>query len=87
MRRRARCDRSESVFEIQESRLDVRTSFYIVRLNCTRHYMTEHAVEIENVTKRYAEHVAVRDLTLRIPKGCVYGLLGPNGRARRRRSA
>jgi ABC-2 type transport system ATP-binding protein len=41
--------------------------------------MTEHAVEIENVTKRYAEHVAVRDLTLRIPKGCVYGLLGPNG--------
>jgi ABC-2 type transport system ATP-binding protein len=41
--------------------------------------MTEHAVEIENVTKRFAEHVAVRDLTLRIPKGCVYGLLGPNG--------
>ena len=41
--------------------------------------MTDHAVEIENVTKRYAEHVAVRDLTLRIPKGCVYGLLGPNG--------
>src|SRR6266542_4150860 len=41
--------------------------------------MTEHAVEIENVTKRYAAHVAVRDLTLRIPKGCVYGLLGPNG--------
>ena len=41
--------------------------------------MTEHTVEIENVSKRYATHVAVRDLTLRVPKGSVYGLLGPNG--------
>src|SRR5687768_1894572 len=41
--------------------------------------MTEHTVEIENVSKRYATHVAVRDLTLRAPKGSVYGLLGPNG--------
>lgn len=41
--------------------------------------MTEYTVEIENVEKRYAAHVAVRDLTLRVPKGSVYGLLGPNG--------
>jgi ABC-2 type transport system ATP-binding protein len=41
--------------------------------------MADYAVEIENVAKRYAEHVAVRDLTLRVPKGSVYGLLGPNG--------
>ncbi|HEY4955124.1 MAG TPA: ATP-binding cassette domain-containing protein [Gemmatimonadaceae bacterium] len=41
--------------------------------------MAEYAVEIEGVAKRYAEHVAVHDLTLRIPKGSVYGLLGPNG--------
>ena len=41
--------------------------------------MTDYTVEIENVAKRYAEHVAVRDLTLRVPKGSVYGLLGPNG--------
>jgi ABC-2 type transport system ATP-binding protein len=41
--------------------------------------MADYAIEIENVTKRYAEHVAVRDLTLHIPKGSVYGLLGPNG--------
>jgi ABC-2 type transport system ATP-binding protein len=41
--------------------------------------MADHAVQIENVGKRYAEHVAVRDLTLHIPKGSVYGLLGPNG--------
>lgn len=41
--------------------------------------MTEYAIDIANVTKRYAEHTAVRDLTLRIPRGSVYGLLGPNG--------
>jgi ABC-2 type transport system ATP-binding protein len=41
--------------------------------------MTEYAIDIVNVTKRYAEHTAVRDLTLRVPAGSVYGLLGPNG--------
>src|SRR5688500_7761693 len=37
------------------------------------------AVAINNVGKRYAGHVAVRDLSLRVPRGSVYGLLGPNG--------
>src|SRR5438045_9432321 len=41
--------------------------------------MTDNTVDIEIVTKRYAEHVAVSNLTLRVPKGSVYGLLGPNG--------
>src|SRR3954463_10371002 len=41
--------------------------------------MTEYAIDIVNVTKRYAEHTAVRDLALRVPTGSVYGLLGPNG--------
>jgi ABC-2 type transport system ATP-binding protein len=41
--------------------------------------VTEPAIEIRNVMKRYANHVAVRDLSLRIPRGSVYGLLGPNG--------
>jgi ABC-2 type transport system ATP-binding protein len=41
--------------------------------------MTEFTVEIDHAVKRFAEHVAVRDLSLRIPKGAVYGLLGPNG--------
>jgi ABC-2 type transport system ATP-binding protein len=41
--------------------------------------MPEFAIEIDNAVKRYAEHVAVRDLSLRVPKGAVYGLLGPNG--------
>jgi len=37
------------------------------------------AVDINNVVKRYAGHVAVRDLSLHVPTGAVYGLLGPNG--------
>jgi ABC-2 type transport system ATP-binding protein len=41
--------------------------------------MTDFTIEIDNVVKRYAQHVAVRDLSLRVPRGAVYGLLGPNG--------
>ena len=41
--------------------------------------MTDLAVDISNVSKRFQEHVAVRDLNLRVPRGVVYGLLGPNG--------
>jgi ABC-2 type transport system ATP-binding protein len=41
--------------------------------------MSSLAVEIERVTKRFSGHVAVRDLSLAVPRGTVYGLLGPNG--------
>ena len=41
--------------------------------------MPDYAIDIRNVRKRYAEHVAVRDLSLQVPRGAVYGLLGPNG--------
>jgi len=41
--------------------------------------MSDLAIDIQNVAKRYADHVAVRDLTLAVPRGAVYGLLGPNG--------
>ena len=41
--------------------------------------MTELALDIRGVSKRYAEHVAVRSLSLAVPTGAVYGLLGPNG--------
>ncbi len=37
------------------------------------------AIKVRGVSKRYAEHVAVRDLNLDVPAGTVYGLLGPNG--------
>ena len=41
--------------------------------------MSDLAIDIRNIEKRYAEHVAVRDLSLQVPRGAVYGLLGPNG--------
>ncbi len=41
--------------------------------------MADNTIEIDNAVKRFAEHVAVRDLSLRVPRGSVYGLLGPNG--------
>jgi ABC-2 type transport system ATP-binding protein len=41
--------------------------------------MPSPAIEITNVSKRYHGHVAVRDLSLGVPRGSVYGLLGPNG--------
>ncbi len=41
--------------------------------------MTQLALEVRGVNKRYAEHTAVRDLSLAVPQGTVYGLLGPNG--------
>ena len=34
---------------------------------------------VEHVSKRYAEHMALDDVSLSIPEGSVYGLLGPNG--------
>ncbi|HEY5439729.1 MAG TPA: ATP-binding cassette domain-containing protein [Gemmatimonadaceae bacterium] len=41
--------------------------------------MSDLAIDIRNIVKRYAEHVAIRDLSLSVPRGAVYGLLGPNG--------
>lgn len=37
------------------------------------------AVVLQNVTKRFDSIVAVRDLSLRVRQGAVFGLLGPNG--------
>ncbi len=41
--------------------------------------MTDLALDIRGISKRYAEHTAVRSLSLAVPTGAVYGLLGPNG--------
>ena len=41
--------------------------------------MTNYAIDIQNIAKSYDGHVAVRDLSLKVPEGSVYGLLGPNG--------
>ena len=36
-------------------------------------------IEVEHVTKRYGEKVAVEDLTFTVRPGIVTGFLGPNG--------
>ncbi len=41
--------------------------------------MGEAVVKLEGVTKRFGHHTAVSALDLEIPRGTVYGLLGPNG--------
>ncbi|HIF07812.1 MAG TPA: ATP-binding cassette domain-containing protein [Gemmatimonadetes bacterium] len=40
---------------------------------------SDSAVLLDGVTKQFGSHVAVSDLTLEIPRGSIYGLLGPNG--------
>jgi ABC-2 type transport system ATP-binding protein len=37
------------------------------------------AVVLEGVTKRFGTHLAVRDLSLEVPAGSIYGFIGPNG--------
>ncbi|GIW81413.1 MAG: putative ABC transporter ATP-binding protein YhaQ [Gemmatales bacterium] len=37
------------------------------------------AVVMENVVKTFANVVAVDDLSLEVPYGCIYGFIGPNG--------
>ena len=36
-------------------------------------------LEVRNVTKRYSAHLALDRVSLRVPKGQIFGLLGPNG--------
>jgi ABC-2 type transport system ATP-binding protein len=38
-----------------------------------------NAVEIDHVTKTFGSVIAVRDLCLSVPRGSVYGFIGPNG--------
>ncbi|NKI32987.1 ABC transporter ATP-binding protein [Croceivirga thetidis] len=39
----------------------------------------EHILAAEGVTKKFVGHVALDNISLSIPKNCIYGLLGPNG--------
>jgi ABC-2 type transport system ATP-binding protein len=41
--------------------------------------MTNHVLDVDHVTKRFAGHTAVDALSLSVPQGVIYGLLGPNG--------
>jgi len=41
--------------------------------------VNEQALVLKGVSKYFADHVAVKDLSLDVPRGSVFGLLGPNG--------
>lgn len=41
--------------------------------------MPEFALELKNVDKHYGDFHAVKDVSLSIPTGSIYGFLGPNG--------
>jgi ABC-2 type transport system ATP-binding protein len=39
----------------------------------------DHALELDGVTKRFGKLTAVDHLSFQVPKGSIYGFLGPNG--------
>ena len=39
----------------------------------------EHILAAEGVTKKFVGHMALDNISISIPKNCIYGLLGPNG--------
>ena len=39
----------------------------------------EYAIEVKQLTKRFAEKVVVDHLSMQVRKGEIYGFLGPNG--------
>ena len=41
--------------------------------------MTDAAIRLSNVTKRFGPTTAVADLSLAVPTGSIYGFIGPNG--------
>lgn len=39
----------------------------------------EYILEANNIVKQYANHTALNDVSIKVPKGKIFGLLGPNG--------
>ncbi len=41
--------------------------------------MSENVIEIRHVSRRFGQKIALDDVSLQIPAGCVFGLVGENG--------
>ncbi len=41
--------------------------------------MTKWAIDVKNLTKHFGDRVVVNNISLQVPKGKIYGFLGPNG--------
>ena len=48
-------------------------------MNLQNSTQATYALELSGVTKRYAKHLAVSEVSLAIRPGTIFGLLGPNG--------
>ncbi len=48
-------------------------------MQCKKNLKSVEALVAKGVTKRYANHTALDDVSLTIPSKSIYGLLGPNG--------
>ncbi len=44
-----------------------------------KYHMGEFIIEADHITKKYANHTALEDVSFHIPTGKVFGMLGPNG--------
>ena len=42
----------------------------------------EHAVVVDNVTKKYGAVEALKGVSLTVPSGELFGIIGPDGRGR-----
>jgi len=41
--------------------------------------VSKSVISVDRVTKRFSGHTAVKELSLEVQQGAVFGLLGPNG--------
>lgn len=41
--------------------------------------MTETAIDVRHLTKKFGDRTVVNNIDIRVPKGKIYGFLGPNG--------
>jgi ABC-2 type transport system ATP-binding protein len=57
----------------------LRTIFGFRVLSRFRTPATAHMLTLENLRKSYGKTLAVDDLSLTVPNGCIFGFLGPNG--------
>src|SRR5688572_27981833 len=44
-----------------------------------RHDMTDYAIEVHGLTKRFGDRTALSELDLAVPRRSAFGFLGPNG--------
>ena len=39
----------------------------------------EYILQLQNVVKRFGGITASNDITINVPRGSIYGIIGPNG--------